>query len=137
MLPHLYLIRGLCIASDLPLGTFPRVDGSPDVVVRLGPASALAVRPSRPGRFEVRAGQIFLGAIGGGVVLVRHGREILVDSRPGLDRAALVRLVVEAGIDAVLEQRADLPQNRPLVSARVGSDSERSSAIRMEEALSY
>lgn len=137
MQPYLYRIRGLFVASDLPLGTFPRVDGLPDVVVRLGPASALAVRPSRPGRFEVRAGQIFLGALGGGVVLVRHGQEILVDSRPGLDRDALVRLVVEAGIDAVLEQRADLPQNRPMVAARAGSSSELPPAIRMEEALTY
>ena len=116
---HLYSIRGLRVASDLPLGDLPLSDGEPDVMVRLGPASVLAVRPSRPGRFEVRAGHVFIGAVGGGVIVARHGREILVDSRPGLDRAALASLVVEEGIEAILHQRADGPAREGVSAAHL------------------
>lgn len=135
MMPvRLLLIRGLRVASDLPLGTFPATTGEPDVVVRLGPASALAVRPPRPGCFEVRAGHVFLGAVGGGVVVARHGREILVDSRPGLNRAALVAVVVGEGIEAVLHQRAGKPA-RPS-GAPVAARS-RAASFAVEEILPY
>lgn len=132
MLSRPYLIRGLRVASDLPLGAFPRVEGVADAVVRLGPASALAVRPSRPGCFEVRAGQKFFGTVGGGVVLVRHGWEILVDSRPGVDRAALVKLVVDEGIEALLHQRAAFPPQDRGRSFGAG----RAPAFTVEEMLS-
>ena len=129
-----YLIRGLRVASDLPLGAFPRVSGDPDVVVRMGPASALAVRPSRPGCFEVRPGQAFFGAVGGGVVLVQRGTEILVDSRPGLDREALIRVVLDDGIEAVLHQRADGPLRRATLPARLAAGR---SSFSVEEVLPY
>ncbi|MEM6288067.1 MAG: hypothetical protein AAF845_13020 [Bacteroidota bacterium] len=120
MTDRLSLIRGLRVASDLPLGSFPVATGEPDVTVRLGPASALAVRPSRPGCFEVRDGHVFLGAIGGGVVLVRHGREILVDSRPGVDLDALLAVVVGEGIEAARHQRdaASATPPRPAPASR-------------------
>lgn len=132
MTAPLSLIRGLRVASDVPLGTFPSATGEPDVVVRLGPASALAVRPSRPGCFEVRAGHVFLGAVGGGVVVARHGREILVDSRPGLDLKALVAVVVGQGIEAVLHQRAGKPARRSVAPVAARS---RAASFAVEEIL--
>jgi hypothetical protein len=109
-LRSVFLVRGLRVASALPLGDLPQATGDPDVVVRLGPASALAVRPPRPGLFERRPGHVFLGTIGGGVVLVRQGCEIILDSRPGLDRQALITLALTEGIDAVLRHRSDRAQ---------------------------
>lgn len=132
---RLFLIRGLRVASDLPLGAFPAATGEPDVTVRLGPASALAVRPSRPGRFEVRAGQVFLGAVGGGVVLVRNGREILVDSRPGVDLRALAAVVTRDAMDEVLKQRAasaPMASVPPQIAARP-----RMAPFAVEEILPY
>ena len=122
-----FLIRGLRVASALPLGDLPQVAGDPDVVIRMGPASALAVRPPRPGLFERRPGHVFLGTVGGGVVLVRQGGEIILDSRPGLDRQALLTLALTDGIDALLRQRSDraLSSCTPVPAALLGRRSQR------------
>lgn len=117
----LHSIYGLRVQSELPLGPLPPAAGTPDVVVRLGPARALAVRPPRPGCFEVRPGHVFLGTVGGGVVVARHGREVLVDARPMLDRDALASLVLGQGLAAVLHQRGVLSLHASAVALDGGA----------------
>ena len=119
--PLLSSIYGLRVQSELALGPLPPAAGAPDVTVRFGPARALAVRPPRPGCFEVRPGHVFLGTLGGGVVVARHGREILVDGRPLLDRDALASLVLGQGLAAALHQRGVLTLHASAVALDGGA----------------
>lgn len=111
-------LYGLRVVSEVPLGGPPAGAGEPDVVVRFGPARALASRPPRPGCFEASLGHVFLGTNGGGVVLARHGREIVVD---GDDRDALVSLVLGQGLAAILHQRGVLTLHASAVTVGGGA----------------
>ncbi|MDT0630169.1 hypothetical protein [Rubrivirga litoralis] len=111
-------LYGLRVGTELPLGGAPSADGEPDVVVRFGPARSLATRPPRPGCFEASPGHVFLGTLGGGVVLARHGREILVD---GDDREALTSLVLGQGLATILHQRGVLTLHASAVAVEGGA----------------
>ena len=116
--PALSLLYGLRVRTEIPLGDLPPTSGEADVVVRFGPARALATRPPRPGCFEASPGRVFLGTAGGGVLLARHGREILVE---GDDSDALASLVLGQGLASILHQRGVLTLHASAVAVGGGA----------------
>lgn len=111
-------LYGLSVSTELPLEGAPSKGGSPDIVVRFGPARALATRPPRPGCFEASSEAVFLGTLGGGVVLARQGRELVVE---GDDHEALASLVLGQGLAAILHQRGVLTLHASAAATESGA----------------
>jgi hypothetical protein len=85
-------------------------DTAPDVEVRYGaiPPAAGPVRTAGPLR-EVAAGEVRCGLPDVARLLVRGGREILVERRPEADDNLLRLLLIGTGAALILHQRGRLP----------------------------
>lgn len=103
---HTYSAYGLTICSELKLPELPAAPPTPpDVFVRLGPVAPPPGGAQGPAsfRFEPDAAYLSWGAVGS--FLVRGGREIVIDPRPGAD-AGLLRLpLVGTVLGVLLHQR--------------------------------
>lgn len=105
-----YAGYGLCIHSTLPLPELtPAASGIPDVMVRVGATGRARPKTNRMGEyFELTTEQAFLFWDRVGGFQVREGREVIVETLPGVE-PCLARLpLLGMVMGAVLYQRGIL-----------------------------
>jgi hypothetical protein len=95
-----YQAYNLCIASELLLPELIESKGSPDVIVRFGKISGVVTET----KFD--QGSNFLGDIAGvGKFFISQGREVIIDTLPGIEAALLRNLVLGPILCVLLRQR--------------------------------
>jgi hypothetical protein len=95
---HTSFAYGLIIQSDLPLLQPVLETAEPDVVVRLGSLAQAVTEPSL-------GNSILIGLPLGVKLLIRNGREVVVDAPPATDTAILRAYVLGSAMAFVLRQR--------------------------------
>ena len=101
-----YTAYGLCIHSFLPLSELPATEAAPDVIVRLARVERVPANGVASGSgWWATAQEVCLHYEQLGAVLVRDGREILVDPIPGLEEPAIQSWILGAAIGVLLHQR--------------------------------
>jgi hypothetical protein len=102
-----YTAYGLNIRSDLLLPELLSAEGEPDVVIRLGKVDS-PLPADEEGLIHATEGKAFLFFRDLGKVLVREGREIIIDLVPGANDSVLRLVILGPGIGAILYQRGQL-----------------------------
>jgi len=105
--PSSYTAYGLNIHSDLPLPELVAQEGTPDVIVRLG---NVCFSPSEvvEGCFNANAEETYLFWEDAGKLLVRKGREIVVDPVSAVPDEVLRLFVLGPALGVLLHQRGQL-----------------------------
>jgi len=103
---RVYFAYGLRIRSDLSLPELPLVEGAPDVEIVYGRVDPLQGEVKAEGaRFRAGERETSLFQEDLGSVLVRDGREIVVDPAPNSDDLLLRSFILDSAMAVLLHQR--------------------------------
>lgn len=117
-----YVAYGLGIRSELPLPELVEGEAVADVVVRLGQVNRRRPQSAAAGTyFWATADECCLFHEEVGTLLVRGGREIIVDPAPAADEDLLRLVVVGAAMGALLHQRGLLVLHASAVAVNGGA----------------
>ncbi len=106
---YTYRAYGLNIHSALPLPELTPGTGAADVIIRLGKVEGLPPEAKTAYRYIKAAPKgIYLAWDGVGAFLVRAGREIIVEPRPGLKERVLRLFILGTTLAMLLHQRGEL-----------------------------
>lgn len=106
-MPYYYRVFGLSLASDLACPELLQVEpASPDIVFRLGDVPESLENPVDSGaRWQTAPGIYLLNLVRVARFLVRDGREIIIQPRPGVAEDRVRTFLLSACLSIVLHQR--------------------------------
>jgi hypothetical protein len=123
--PARFTCFGLTVGSELPLAPLdPLPPGGPgaDVTVRRGPVPAsLGAGETGGGWLRAAPGRILLDVPAVGRILIRDGREIVVDAAAGVSDRTAGLWVLGSGMSALLHQRGLLVLHASAVAGPGGA----------------
>jgi hypothetical protein len=103
-----YVAYGLGIHSALPFPELVPGEAAADVVIRLATIDPPREVTVERGGFRLNADEAHIVFPGVAEILVRHGREILVEPAAGVDERELRLLILAHALSALLHQRGRL-----------------------------
>ena len=123
--PARFTCFGLTVGSELPLAPLdPLPPGGPgaDVTVRRGPVPAsLGAGETGGGWLRAAPGRVLLDVPAVGRILIRDGREIVVDAAAGVSDRTAGLWVLGSGLSALLHQRGLLVLHASAVAGPDGA----------------
>jgi hypothetical protein len=117
-----YRVFDLALRSELECPELTPGDGSePDIVIRRAALPALPPAATPLRQFDAGPYRLLFGIENVGRVLVRDGREIVVDADPGVSDDEIRLYIFGSGLGALLHQRGVLPLHGSAVRLDAGA----------------
>lgn len=105
----LYQVNGLKVASAVALPELPEVQGDADVEIRPGTLAPLPFDTKEDYSVtHANENEIYLYWRNVGTFLIRNGREIIIDSAPGVDDKVLRLFLLGRVLGSMLHQRGQM-----------------------------
>lgn len=100
-----YKAFGLCLKSEIALPELMEEDGDCDVTIRFGKADLTGVVKASGSFYRATVDEIQFFSKEYGNIIVRQGRDIIIESPPNADEAALRFPITGAALASILQHR--------------------------------